>query len=114
VPLPYSVAAAVDPEEAFVAATSSCHMLFFLFFAAKKGFIVDRYLDEAIGSMTQNDRGKFYISKIVLSPHVTFGGSKQPSEHELDALHHRAHEECYIANSVKSEIIVLPKRLNQA
>jgi organic hydroperoxide reductase OsmC/OhrA len=114
VPLPYSVAAAVDPEEAFVAAASSCHMLFFLFFAAKQSFIVDRYLDEAIGSMAQNDRGKLYISKIVLNPRVTFGGNKQPSEHELDALHHRAHEACYIANSVKSEIIVLPKRLDQA
>jgi organic hydroperoxide reductase OsmC/OhrA len=114
VPLPYSVAAAVDPEEALVAATSSCHMLFFLGFAAKQGFIVDRYLDEAIGSMSRNDHDKLYVSEIVLSPDVTFGGSKQPSEHELDALHHHAHEECYIANSVKAEIIVRPKRLNQA
>jgi organic hydroperoxide reductase OsmC/OhrA len=115
VPLPYSVAAAVDPEEALVAATSSCHMLFFLDFAAKQGFVVDRYLDEAICSMSRNDHDKLYVSEIVLSPpDVTFGGSKQPSEYELDALHHRAHEECYIANSVKAQIIVRPKRLDQA
>jgi organic hydroperoxide reductase OsmC/OhrA len=111
VPLPYSVAAAVDPEEALVAAVSSCHMLFFLFFAAKQGFVVDRYVDEATGSMTQNERGKLYVSKIALNPDVTFGGSKQPSEHELDVLHHHAHEECYVANSVKAEIIVRPKRV---
>jgi organic hydroperoxide reductase OsmC/OhrA len=114
VPLPYSVAAAVDPEEALVAAVSGCHMMFFLSFAAEQGFIVDRYLDEAIGAMTSNDHDKLYVSKIVLNPAVTFSGSKQPSEQELDALHHHAHEECYIANSVKAEIIVQPKRLHQA
>jgi organic hydroperoxide reductase OsmC/OhrA len=112
--VPYSVAAAVDPEEALVAAVSSCHMLFFLAFAAKQGFIVERYLDEAMGSMTPNDRGKLYVSKIVLRPEVTFGGSKQPSTDELDALHHHAHEECYIANSVRAEIIVTPKGRNEA
>ncbi|HEX7924436.1 MAG TPA: OsmC family protein [Bradyrhizobium sp.] len=110
VPLPYSVAAAVDPEEALVAAVSSCHMLFFLSFAAKQGFVIDRYLDEAIGTMAPNDAGKLYVSNIVLNPDVTFCGSKQPGEPELDALHHRAHEECYIANSVKAEIIVRSKR----
>jgi len=109
VPLPYSVAAAVDPEEALVAATSSCHMLFFLFFAAKQGFVVDRYVDDAIGSMTRNEHGKLYISKIVLRPDVTFSGSKQPSKDELDALHHHAHEECYVANSIKADIVVEPK-----
>jgi organic hydroperoxide reductase OsmC/OhrA len=109
VPLPYSVAAAVDPEEALVAAVSSCHMSFFLSFAAKQGFVIGRYLDEAIGAMAPNDRGKLYVSKIVLNPNVTFSGSKRPSEHELDALHHHAHEECYIANSVRAEIIVRPK-----
>jgi organic hydroperoxide reductase OsmC/OhrA len=114
VPLPYSVAAAVDPEEALVAAVSSCHMLFFLAFAAKQGLVIDRYLDEPIGSMERNEHNKLYISKIVLRPDVTFSGTTQPSEHELDALHHRAHEECYIANSVKAEIIVRPKRLDHA
>lgn len=114
VPLPYSVAAAVDPEEALVAATSSCHMLFFLAFAAKQGFVIERYVDEAVGSMTRNDHGKLYVSKIVLSPEITFTGSRQPGDDELDALHHRAHEECYIANSLKAEIIVRPKRLDPA
>jgi organic hydroperoxide reductase OsmC/OhrA len=85
-------------------------MLFFLGFAAKQGFVIDRYLDKAIGSMSRNDHDKLYVSAIVLSPDVTFGGSKQPSEHELEALHYHAHEECYIANSVKAEIIVRPKR----
>lgn len=113
-PVPYSVAAAVDPEEALVAAVSSCHMLFFLSFAARQGFVIDRYLDEAIGSMARNDSDKLYLSKITLNPDVTFQGSKQPSEHELDSIHHRAHEECYIANSVKAEIIVRPKRLRRA
>jgi len=114
VPLPYSVAAAVDPEEAFVAAVSSCHMLFLLPFAAKQGFVIDRYSDEAVGSMSRNERDKLYVSKIVLNPNVTFCGGKQPTEHEFDALHHRAHEECYVANSVKAEIIVRPRRLHQA
>lgn len=109
VPLPYSLAAAVDPEEALVAAVSSCHMLFFLDFAAKQDFIVERYMDEAIGTMARNDRNRLYVSKIVLNPDVTFRGKKQPTELELDALHHRAHEECYIANSVKAEIIVRSK-----
>ena len=83
-------------------------------FAARQGFVIDHYLDEAIGSTSRNDHDKLYVSEIVLSPDVTFGGSKQPSKHELDTLHHRAHEECYIANSVKAEIIVRPKRLDQA
>jgi organic hydroperoxide reductase OsmC/OhrA len=109
VPLPYSVAAAVDPEEALVAATSSCHMLFFLYFAAKGGFVVDRYVDDAIGSMSHNESGKLYVSQIVLRPDVTFSGAKQPAAHDLATLHHHAHEECYIANSVKAEIIVRPQ-----
>jgi organic hydroperoxide reductase OsmC/OhrA len=112
VPLPYSVGAAVDPEEALVAAASSCHMLFFLSFAAKQGLVIHRYSDEAIGSMTRNDSDKLYLSKIVLNPDVTFYVGT--SERVLDAIHHRAHEECYIANSVKAEIIVRTKRLRQA
>jgi len=113
VPLPYSIAAAVDPEEALVAAVSSCHMLFFLSFAAKEGFIVDRYLDDAIGAMARNNHDRLYVSDIVLSPAVTFSGNKQPSQQDVDAMHHHAHEECYIANSVKAQITVRPKRLHQ-
>ncbi|MGD9844033.1 MAG: OsmC family protein [Variibacter sp.] len=106
--LPYSVAEAVDPEEALVAAVSSCHMLFFLSFAAKDGLVVDRYEDAARGVMTKNENGKFYVSTITLNPAVTFSGAKRPAQADVDALHHRSHEECFIANSVKSEIVVNP------
>ncbi len=105
---PYSVAAAVDPEEALVAAASSCHMLFFLAFAAKGGFVVDRYEDAARGVMTKNEAGKLYVSEITLAPAVTFSGDKRPTPAEVDALHHRAHEECFIAHSVRSEIVIVP------
>jgi organic hydroperoxide reductase OsmC/OhrA len=104
--LPYSVAEAVDPEEALVAALASCHMLTFLYVAAKQGFVVDGYADEAVGEMTKNERGKFWVSKVTLSPRITFTGDKRPTSEQLDELHHLAHEECYIANSVKSEVVV--------
>jgi organic hydroperoxide reductase OsmC/OhrA len=106
--LPYSVAEAVDPEEALVAAVSSCHMLFFLAFAAKEGFVVGRYEDAAHGVMTKNENGKLYVSTITLNPAVTFSGAKRPTQGDIDTLHHRSHEECFIANSVKSEIVVNP------
>jgi organic hydroperoxide reductase OsmC/OhrA len=106
--LPYSVAEAVDPEEALVAAASSCHMLTFLFLAAKDGFVVENYRDEATGVMTKNERGKLFISTITLRPAIAFGGDKRPSAAELEALHHHAHEECYIANSVRAEVVVEP------
>jgi organic hydroperoxide reductase OsmC/OhrA len=104
--LPYSVAEAVDPEEALVAALSSCHMLTFLYIAAKQGFVVDAYADEAVGEMTKNERGKFWVSKVTLHPAITFTGETRPTAEQFDALHHLAHEECYIANSVKSEVVV--------
>ena len=104
--LPFSVAEAVDPEEAFVAAVSSCHMLTFLYVAAKQGFVVDSYADEAVGEMTKNERGKMWVSKVTLAPAIAFTGEKLPTPDQLDELHHLAHEECFIANSVKSEIVV--------
>jgi organic hydroperoxide reductase OsmC/OhrA len=104
--LPYSVAEAVDPEEAFVAAVASCHLLTFLYVAAKQGYVVDDYADEAVGEMTKNERGKLWVSKVMLSPAITFAGEKQPSPEQLEELHHLAHEECFIANSVKSEVVV--------
>jgi organic hydroperoxide reductase OsmC/OhrA len=104
--LPYSVAEAVDPEEAFVAALSSCHMLTFLYVAAKQGFVVDEYADDAVGEMSKNERGKMWVSKVILAPAITFTGEKRPSPEQLDELHHLAHDECYIANSVKSEVVV--------
>jgi organic hydroperoxide reductase OsmC/OhrA len=106
VPLPYSVAEAVDPEEALVAAASSCHMLSFLYFAAKQGFVVDSYVDHALGVMTKNPEGKLFISRITLRPDVRFAGEKLPTRDELHSLHHVAHQECYIANSVKCDVTV--------
>jgi organic hydroperoxide reductase OsmC/OhrA len=108
--LPLSRADAVDPEEALVAAVASCHMLFFLSFAAKGGFLVERYEDAAVGVMTKNERGKLFISQITLNPMVTFAGPTRPSAEELDALHHHAHEECYVANSVRAEIVVAARQ----
>jgi organic hydroperoxide reductase OsmC/OhrA len=105
VPLPMSVAANVDPEEAFVAAASSCHMLFFLSIAAQRGFVVDDYRDEAVGVMEKNAEGKIAMTRIILRPAIAFSG-RQPGAAELDAIHHSAHDKCYIANSVKTEIVV--------
>ena len=104
---PYSVAAAVDPEEAFIAALSSCQMLFFLAYAAKAGFIVDRYEDPASGDLAKNEAGKEVMTRIVLRPAVTFY-RRAPGAAEYAALHHHAHEDCYIANSVKSEVVLEP------
>jgi len=104
--LPLSRADAIDPEEALVAAVSSCHMLTFLYLAAKQGFAIDSYEDAAVGMMTKNDRGKLFISKVTLRPRIVFSGEKQPSKAELAELHHHAHEECYIANSVLAEVAV--------
>lgn len=105
VPAPMSDPSAVDPEEALVAAVSSCHMLFFLAFAAKAGFVVDRYRDDAVGTMGKDDRGKTAITEVVLRPDITFSGAG-PDAVALTDLHHRAHEACYIANSIRGEVRV--------
>lgn len=104
--LPYSVAEAIDPEEAFVAAVSSCHLLTFLYVAAKQGYVIDTYTDEAVGEMTKNERGKMWVSKVTLAPAIAFAGEKRPTPEQFDELHHLAHEECFIANSVKSEVAI--------
>ena len=106
VPVPMSSAEAVDPEEALVASASSCHMLWFLYAAAKRGFVVDDYVDEAVGTMAKNAEGKTAMTRIALRPRVTFSGEKRPSDAELHEMHHFAHEECYIANSLKTEVVV--------
>jgi organic hydroperoxide reductase OsmC/OhrA len=106
VPAPWSNPASVDPEEAFVAAIASCHMLTFLWLASKQGFQIERYDDEAVGTMTKNDSGVPWISHVALCPQIVWGGKKQPSAAEIDHLHHAAHEQCFIANSVKTEINV--------
>jgi organic hydroperoxide reductase OsmC/OhrA len=108
VPAMYNSQSAVDPEEAFVASVASCHMLTFLFFAAKGGFIVDDYEDHAVGILTKNEGGDLWISKVTLHPRIAFSGDKRPTADELSHLHHEAHEKCFIANSVKSEIQVSP------
>ena len=110
VPLPMSDASAVDPEEAFVAALSSCHMLWFLAIAAKRRFIVDSYIDAAVGVMSKNSEGRTAMTLVTLRPAVVFSGAKLPTDAELDQLHHKAHEECYIANSVKTEVRCEPVR----
>lgn len=108
VPLPFSDAAAVDPEEAFVAALSSCHMLWFLALACKRGFRVDRYVDDAVGELARNAGGRMAMAVVTLRPKVDFSGEKQPDAAQLSDLHHAAHEACYIANSVKTEVRVEP------
>jgi organic hydroperoxide reductase OsmC/OhrA len=104
VPPPLSVAAAVDPEEAFVASLSSCHMLFFLSIAAKRGFAVDSYRDVATGVMAKDSTGKVAITLVTLHPEVRVVGDRQPTADEMAAMHHQAHEQCFIANSVKTEV----------
>ena len=104
VPLPFSEARAVDPEEAFVSALSSCHMLWFLSLAAAHGFCVDRYVDAATGVMKKNKSGRLAMTLVILHPKVDFSGEQRPSRAEVEQLHHEAHEACFIANSVKTEV----------
>ena len=103
---PFSDPAGVDPEEAFVASLSSCHMLWFLSIAAKQGFTVDSYVDEAVGKMEKNAEGKLAMTRVALRPHIAFVGTNLPSDAQVAELHHLAHESCYIANSVKTEVVV--------
>jgi len=109
VKVPYSDPAAVDPEEAFVASCASCHMLSFLWRAGLAGFIVDAYDDEAEGVLAKNEQGRLAITRVTLRPRARFSGGREPSREELDHLHHLAHEDCFIANSVKTEIICEPQ-----
>jgi len=97
----------VDPEAALVSALSSCHMLTFLAVAAGKGFVVDSYEDEAVGHLEKNANGKFAVTRVELHPKISFGGAKQPTAEELDALHDKAHKECFIANSVTTDVKVV-------
>jgi organic hydroperoxide reductase OsmC/OhrA len=106
--LPFAREDAVDPEEAFVAALSSCHMLTFLYLAAKEGFVVDTYDDEAVGIMEPNAQGRLWVSRVTLRPRIAYGGDRPPSADEEHALHHRAHDECFIANSVRTDVEVAP------
>ena len=109
VPLPWSDAAGVDPEEMFVASLASCHMLWFLSIAARQGYVVDRYDDEAAGVMARNGERKMVMTVVTLRPKVVFSGDKLPDAAALEALHCKAHDECFIANSVKTEVKVEPR-----
>ena len=104
VPVPGSDPSAVDPEEAFVASLASCHMLWFLAIAAKRGYRVDRYSDEATGSMERGADGRLWMSVVTLRPRASFSGEKLPGFADIEAMHRRAHDECFIANSVKTEV----------
>jgi len=109
VPAPWNDPAGVDPEEAFVASLSSCHMLFFVDFARRAGFVVDSYVDEAEGVLDKRADGKMWMSRVTLRPRVEFSGANPPTEEELADLHHRAHDACFIANSVTTEVTVEPR-----
>ena len=106
VPQPWSDLNAVDPEEAFVASLASCHMLFFVDLARRAGFVVDEYVDEAEGVIEKRDDGKMWMSQVTLRPRITWGGEKRPSEADIADLHHRAHDLCFIANSVTTKVTV--------
>ena len=106
VPVPLSNPAGVDPEEAFVASLSSCHMLTFLYLAQRAGFQIAAYEDDATGHMTKNEKKVPWVSQVVLRPAITWAGEKQPSAEEVEALHHAAHEQCFVAQSVKTEVLV--------
>jgi organic hydroperoxide reductase OsmC/OhrA len=105
VPVPYSVEENVDPEEAFVASLSSCHMLFFLSIAAKRRYVVDSYVDDAIGTMEKDSDNNISMTKVTLRPHVQFSGDKNPTRGQLEKMHQQPHEQCFIANSVKTKIV---------
>lgn len=105
VPLPMSAAENVDPEEAFVASLSSCHLLFFLDIAARSGYVIDEYMDEAVGFMEKNSKGQIVISKVILRPRASYSGDSIPDREKVERMHHRAHELCFIANSVKTEVV---------
>ena len=106
VPVPLSNPANVDPEEAYVASISSCHMLTYLFLAQRKGFQIDSYEDEAVGLVVKNEKGAPWVSTVTLNPKIVYGGEKRPTPEEEAHLHHGAHEQCFISNSVMTEVTV--------
>lgn len=106
VPTPYSNPKAVDPEEAYVAAIASCHMLTFLYLASKHGFQVSSYHDEAVGTMTENENAVKWINSVTLHPQIKYGFANVPTPTEEEQLHHMAHQQCFIANSVKTIVVV--------
>lgn len=112
VPVPWSNPANVDPEEAFVASISSCHMLTWLFLASRAGYEVESYRDEAVGVMTKNEKGVPWVSAVALNPIIVYASDKRPDAGEDARLHHQAHEQCFIANSIKTQVTVGPGALS--
>ena len=106
VPTPFSNPKNVDPEEAFVASVSSCHMLTFLYLASRQGFQIDSYRDNAVGVMTKNENGVMWVSEVTLKPEIVYSGQKKPGPAEEERLHHLSHEQCFIANSIKTHVTV--------
>jgi organic hydroperoxide reductase OsmC/OhrA len=106
VPAPWSNPAHIDPEEAFVASLSSCHMLTYLYLASRQGFQVDSYVDDAVGVITKNEKGVPWVSSVTLHPRITYSGERLPTAADEEALHHSSHEQCFIANSVKTNVTV--------
>jgi len=106
VPPPQSDAERVDPEEAFVAALSSCHMLFFLSLAAKSGFIVEQYVDTAAGLVARDANGKMAVTKVRLRPQAVYSGARQPGREQVQDMHSQSQKLCFIANSVKTEVAI--------
>jgi organic hydroperoxide reductase OsmC/OhrA len=106
VPVPMSDPLGVDPEEAFVASLSSCHMLWFLSIAAGRGFAVDSYEDHAVGTVARNEAGRLAMTRVVLRPEVAFSGASLPTGDDIRTMHDEAHHQCFIANSVKTEVVV--------
>lgn len=109
VPAPWSNPAGVDPEEAFLAAVASCHMLTFLWLASKAGWTVARYRDDSTAVLTKNEHRIPWVSRVTLRPEIAWGGDRRPTPADVAELHERAHQECFIANSVRSEIRVEPR-----
>jgi organic hydroperoxide reductase OsmC/OhrA len=107
--VPWSDPAGVDPEEALVAAVSSCHMLWFLSLASDAGFVVESYEDDAVGTMGRNAEGHEAVTDIALHPRIVFGGERRPDADAIAKLHDDAHHRCFIANSVRSAIRVEPR-----
>lgn len=108
VPKPYAPEDAVDPEEAFIASLSACHMLTFLDLARRARFVVTTYEDEAEGEMAKNAEGRFWIERVTLRPRITFSEDGKPDAADLERLHDAAHEHCFIANSVLTEVRIEP------
>ena len=104
VPLPYSLENNIDPEEAFIASLSSCHMLFFLSIASKRRYVIESYHDAASGLMQLDSNNKMSMTDVTLNPKIVFSGDKQPTQKQINKIHHQAHEQCFIANSVMTKI----------